>query len=528
MATRARREHPAPKDGHVMAARRGHADAAESAGDYQPPRPAAPVAIRPQTVPMASVVVHPANPRRDLGDLTELEESIRELGVLQPPVVLPAARVASAWPQHAGELAGADWVVLMGARRRTAAGNVAGGDPAAHLPVLVREDAIADDPLGQLDVMTAENVARAPLSPLEEARSFAEQVKSGRSQREIAARMGCSQGQVSKRLKLLALAPALIKELEAGKLEVGEALAYAEAGDHGQMLAARKLVRTQSWRSVTDAVRSIQDKAKAARAVEAATARLAKENVPVIASASQRFGSDYWKQELRGAPTIRQARKDGTAVATISASTGDITYYTTTKPKRSTAARSPAEQQRITDERERRVAMHARQQAAAALAARAPKLTEAHAADIVDAWLWAPGNDTSTLARVWLVDAGVGPDPQLQPYEWWDQVRRGTWPVRVHAAHALALARYEVHARITYNRWNEQDAAWLARLREHTGYQPTEWEQARLADVDERTRATPAPPAGGEGPQAACLAFDHDDRRRWGLYLDLEVDAPHA
>lgn len=143
--------------------------------------------------------------------------SIRELGVLQPPVVLPADRVAAAWPAHAQAIAGAEWVVLMGARRRTTAGNVAGEDSHVLLNVLVREDAIAEDPLAQLDVMTAENVARAPLSPVEEARAFAAQEAAERTQRDIAARVGCSQSHVSKRLKLLKLPAVMLAELESTK-----------------------------------------------------------------------------------------------------------------------------------------------------------------------------------------------------------------------------------------------------------------------------------------------------------------------
>ncbi|MEU4165146.1 ParB N-terminal domain-containing protein, partial [Actinoplanes sp. NPDC026670] len=54
--------------------------------------------MRPEAVKLADVVTHPANPRKVLGNLDELEESIREVGVIQPPVVLPADRVAAAWP----------------------------------------------------------------------------------------------------------------------------------------------------------------------------------------------------------------------------------------------------------------------------------------------------------------------------------------------------------------------------------------------------------------------------------------------
>ncbi|MFF0256903.1 ParB/RepB/Spo0J family partition protein [Micromonospora zamorensis] len=155
-------------------------DSTESTDQYQPPL-AAVAPMRSHAVPLSSVVTHPANPRKVLNDLGELETSIREVGVIQPPVVLPASRVAAAWPAHAEKLVNAEWVVLVGARRRTAAGNVYGDDPDATLDVLVREDAIADDPLAQLDVMTAENVARSPLSPVEEARAFAEQEAAGRT-----------------------------------------------------------------------------------------------------------------------------------------------------------------------------------------------------------------------------------------------------------------------------------------------------------------------------------------------------------
>jgi ParB family chromosome partitioning protein len=41
------------------------------------------------SLPVADIRPHPHNPRRDLGDLTELAESIRSQGVLQPVTVVP-------------------------------------------------------------------------------------------------------------------------------------------------------------------------------------------------------------------------------------------------------------------------------------------------------------------------------------------------------------------------------------------------------------------------------------------------------
>jgi ParB/RepB/Spo0J family partition protein len=460
----------------------------------------------------ARVVPHPANPRKDLGDLAELQASIAEQGVLQPVVLLPADRVAAAWPQHAEQLAGAELVVLMGHRRHAA--SLAVRDSArATMPALIRVDAIADDPLAQLDAMTAENVARKALTPVEEARAYAEQAAAGRGQRQIAARAGCSQSHVSKRLKLLKLPAQMLRDVEAGKLDVGDALVYVDkaGGDQFVMLTAYTLGKQRDWwrpEQLVDEVR--REQARQAEA-DALTKKAAQQGLTVIEDPRKTFGYEYWSHRLEGKKAIARARKDGTLVAHIRPQGGGLDYYSTTRPKK-TENRSAADEQRLVDERERRRATTARAEHTAALAARPPKLPPA-AADIVDAWLWAPGNDLATLAGKWLTAAGVGPDPDLPPHQWWQQIRTADWPTRVHAAHALAIARHEIRARTTYRKWTHEDAAWLARLAEHTGYTPTAWEQARLAAVD-------AAPASRE----YRLLYDPAD----SAWLLLDADRPIA
>ncbi|MDG4762236.1 hypothetical protein [Micromonospora sp. WMMD710] len=166
--------------------------------------------------------------------------------------------------------------------------------------------------------------------------------------------------------------------------------------------------------------------------------------------------------------------------------------------------------------------MTARSEAAAVLAATAPKLPPS-AADIVDAWLWAPGSDCAQLAHKWLLAAEVGPDPALPNYKWWEKVRRSGWHTRVHAAHALGLARREVQARATHRTWTHDDASWLARLVEHAGYTPSAWEQARL-DAINPPESEPAVPAG---PQRVALSFDDVDACCWLLHYDGQ-DEPAA
>ncbi|MEV0005903.1 ParB/RepB/Spo0J family partition protein [Micromonospora sp. NPDC050980] len=504
--------------------------------------------MRPESAELSDVVTHPANPRKVLGDLGDLEASIREVGVIQPPVVLPAERVAAAWPKHAKEIAGAKWVVLVGARRRTAAGRVYGDDPEATLNVLVREDAIADDPLAQLDVMTAENVARAPLSPVEEARAFAEQEAAGRKQRDIAAKVGCSQSHVSKRLKLLKLPEAMLAALESGPrpdddqgdgqepaLQIKDALAFVEAAGSDQelMLAAYQLRddRRAHW-SPANLVNEVQRIREREATIDAASKKLAAEGTPVIADPIKQFGNDYWQRRLTGAKAINAARKAGELAAGVD-SYGAVTYYSTGRKPKAADNRSPDEQQRVTDERERRKSMTARAEAAALLAARAPKLPKS-AEDIIDAWLWAPGNECAQLAHRWLVAAGVGPDPGLPNYRWWEDIRKADWTTRVQAAHALGIARREVQARATYRSWTESDKAWLDRLTTEAGYTPSAWEQARLAAVDAPDGDTTSDqPVAGERepaapPERVSLSYDADDACCWVLHYDLGVDEPAA
>lgn len=512
------------------------ADSAESDVPVDQLPMAPDVELESDTVELDRVVPHPGNPRRVLGDLADLIPSIRTQGVIQPPVVLPAARVAAVWPEHAQALADAEFVVLVGHRRRAAAARAG----RTRIPVLIRRDAIADDRLAQLDAMIGENTARKALTPVEEARAFAEQIAGGRKQYEVATRAGRSQSHVSKRLALLQLPPQMLAQLETGQaldadddedqdaperepLEIQDALAYVResGGDQFVMLAAHKLAPHRRHWSVADLCREVRREQARRTQREALTKKAQDEGVPLIDDPEKRFGG-YWKareQRLEGKKAIAAARKAGTLAAHIT--DGGLAYYSTaTKPPKKTDNRSEAEEQRITDERERRKAMTARAEAAAGLAAAAPKLPEAAAADIVDAWLYAPGNDVAQLAHKWLLAAGVGPDAALPHYRWWEQVRRGDWRTRVHAAHALALARHECHARATYHTWDQHDAAWLARLREQAGYIISPWEQARLDAI-----GTPLP-AGR--PQVAALTYDPDGDQCWVLYLDLAADEPAA
>jgi ParB/RepB/Spo0J family partition protein len=171
-----------------------------------------------QTLSIHDITGHPDNPRTALGDLSELTASIREFGVLQPPIVIQVSEFVHAWPHHREAVAGHAWVVVAGHRRHAAAG-LAGLDT---LDVVVRADLAT--PEAAAAAFVVENMHRAALAPLEEARAYALLADLGLGQRDIARRTGVSQSHVSKRLALLRLPQQAQDALTAAVLPISEAL----------------------------------------------------------------------------------------------------------------------------------------------------------------------------------------------------------------------------------------------------------------------------------------------------------------
>lgn len=170
------------------------------------------VAGRILEIPVTAIRRAKDNVRTDLGDLTELAASITEVGVLQAITVIADAT-------------GETFEVLMG-NRRHAASELAG---VMTIPAVIRtkpEDA------KRVITMLVENVHRADLSALDEARTFARLEELGVDQADIATRVGCSQSHVSKRLSLLDLPAKARKMLTDGELNIGDAVTLARLAEH--------------------------------------------------------------------------------------------------------------------------------------------------------------------------------------------------------------------------------------------------------------------------------------------------------
>ena len=142
-------------------------------------------------IPVEDLYPHPDNPRKDLGDLTELADSIKANGVLQNLTVVPRAVT--------GEITGETWqkgyTVVIG-HRRLAASKLAG---LKELPCVITDM----DLRSQVQTMLMENIQRSDLTLYEQAQGFQMMLDLGDSIDEIARKSGFSQTTVRRRVKLL-------------------------------------------------------------------------------------------------------------------------------------------------------------------------------------------------------------------------------------------------------------------------------------------------------------------------------------
>lgn len=154
------------------------------------------------------------NPRRTFeeGELSELAESIRAKGLVQPIVVRPDSKRADGFEIVAGE-------------RRWRASQKAG----LHtVPIVVRD---LDDKEA-LELAIIENVQRSDLNAIEEANGYRELIERFRySQEQLSDIIGKSRSHVANTLRLLKLPAPVQAFLKKGKLSAGHARALVGRKD---------------------------------------------------------------------------------------------------------------------------------------------------------------------------------------------------------------------------------------------------------------------------------------------------------
>lgn len=162
---------------------------------------------------VSDITPDPDNPREDVGDVSELANSMAAAGLLQPIVVR----------RHTDEQGKTRHLVVAG-HRRLAAAQLLGWKTAQ---VIVRADMRPD---AVLAAMLIENGQRTDLDPIEEARALRKlkaQMGEGAKDADVARRVGRPQSHVASRMILLSLPIEEQEEIRTGAMTLTEGRARA-------------------------------------------------------------------------------------------------------------------------------------------------------------------------------------------------------------------------------------------------------------------------------------------------------------
>ena len=198
-------------------------DAASAAGGSEPVRAAGAASDgRPMEIRLDRIDRNPYQTRLhfDEAALEELAVSIRAMGVIQPVLV---------------RAAGDRFQLIAGERRWIASGRAGRETIPAVIAAMNDEQA--------MEATIVENLQRADLNPMEQARAFERLAREFHmTQEQIATRTGKDRASVANFLRLLRLPQDLQTQVEGGALSFGHARALLALGSHEEMQRAAQRI----------------------------------------------------------------------------------------------------------------------------------------------------------------------------------------------------------------------------------------------------------------------------------------------
>jgi len=192
-----------------------------------------------EEIDVNNISANPKQPRTvfDEDQLTELALSIKEVGLLQPPVVR--------------SIGNGKYQLIMGERRFRAA-KLAG---LKSIPVIIRQT--SDDQL--LREALVENIHRSQLNPLEEGAAYQQLLNDfGYTHDELATKLSKSRPVITNTMRLLNLPASVQRRVAAGVISAGHARALLSLTDEKEIenLANRIVAEGLTVRAVEEIVAS--------------------------------------------------------------------------------------------------------------------------------------------------------------------------------------------------------------------------------------------------------------------------------
>ena len=203
-----------------------------------------------QEIPVGELDTNPDQPRQTFNDesITQLADSIRDQGVLQPLLVVPA---------------GNRYRIIAG-ERRYRAGRMADLDT---LPCIVKDI----DVIRQMEIALIENLQREDLNPLEAAKGIQALMKQcGYTQEKVSARLGKSRPAVANLLRMLTLPDEITEMVRDGLLTAGHARVLAGLSSREEQIRLGKQAAEEGM-----SVRELERAAAAVKTVKPAKKRKA-------------------------------------------------------------------------------------------------------------------------------------------------------------------------------------------------------------------------------------------------------------
>jgi ParB/RepB/Spo0J family partition protein len=415
------------------------------------------------------------NIRQETGDVAELAASMKSVGVLEPLLVTD------------------DGLVVAGSRRLAAAKKAR----LKEVPAIRR--AYSDQE--RLEVMIVENLQREDLSPLEEADGFRRLIELGLNQRDVAAKVGCSQTHIARRVALLALPAKVQSQVAEGKVS------FADAHELGKVKNDPKLVEKLAKSAADGGMRSVSSQVQEelasrerAKELAAVVAKLEKKGEKVVEVKSDTYGYNtslpagharvlgetYSTSDVRMDPK-KHAKLDCHAVAVNPRTMAVVEVCTDPKQHPSRKDEMAAQQKKAEAKRAKEAeaydAMTERRRdfLRSEIKGRVNKeaLLELCLLALTTDPSYYGDRDTDELACGLL---GIELDPHLDDAvsdPAYEALREKIASDKLRALYAIAAARMEADLS-PFGHWDRAYFGWL----EARGYQPSKDEQERIDDKD--------------------------------------------
>lgn len=247
------------------------------------------------SLPITRLHPHPDNPRKDLGDLTELTDSIKVNGILQNLTVVPDT------PDDPDT----DYTVIIG-HRRLAGATLAG---LAEVPCVVA----TMTPAEQVRTMLMENIQRSDLTVYEQAQGFQMMLDLGGTVSSVAADTGFSETTVRRRVKLLELDPEEFKKSEARGATLFDYMELDKVDDPEEKNKLLKVIGTPDFKAKLQRALDEQKKTKRLNEVKEFLSGFATKVEQVTTGPNEQYvfltSYDYWADKPLEKPEDADTRE---------------------------------------------------------------------------------------------------------------------------------------------------------------------------------------------------------------------------